>query len=207
MTPLPTEATHALSATARRQGRAPQDLTEARGSVSEAAGAAATTATVSRNGSTSGDLVVDLASDDTSAATVPSTVTILDGQSSVIFDIEAVDDSAADGTQTVTITASTSGYTSGTDTVEVTDDEASVVAIIDDSDGTGFTQTGFSTSTGSKVAAAYNSNNHNMRGGSGEASWTFTGLDDELCVWSGRCGLYIIRGSHCAERGCNHHFV
>ena len=60
-------------------------------SVSEAAGTAATTATVTRT-DTSGDLVVTLASDDTSEATVPSSVTILDGQSSASFEIAAVDD-------------------------------------------------------------------------------------------------------------------
>ncbi|MCP4503997.1 MAG: hypothetical protein GY822_29080, partial [Deltaproteobacteria bacterium] len=96
--------------------------------VSEAAGAAATTGTVSRT-DTSGDLVVTLSSDDTTEATVPSTVTILDGQSSAAFDIAAVDDSTADGTQTVTVAASASGYAGGSDTFDVTDDEASLVTI------------------------------------------------------------------------------
>ena len=103
-------------------------------SVSEAAGAAATTATVTRT-DTSGDLVVTLASDDTSEATAPSSVTILDGQSSASFDIAAVDDSAADGTQTVTFSATATGYTSISDTLEVTDDEVSTVTIIDSSEG------------------------------------------------------------------------
>ena len=110
-------------------------------SVSEAAGAAATTATVSRT-DTSGDLVVTLSSDDTSEATVPSTVTILDGQSSATFDIAAVDDSTADGTQTVTVAVSASGYAGGSDTFDVTDDEASLVTILDDGES-GFTQSGF----------------------------------------------------------------
>ena len=78
-------------------------------SISEFSGLAS--ATVSRT-DTSGDLVVTLSSDDTSEATVPSTVTILDGQSSATFDIAAVDDSEVDGTQQVTISASTAGYNS-----------------------------------------------------------------------------------------------
>jgi len=92
-------------------------------SVSEAAGAAATTATVSRSG-TSGSLVVSLSSDDTSEITVPASVTIADGQTtSPAFDLDAVDDAIADGTQTVTITASAASYADGTDTIDVTDDE------------------------------------------------------------------------------------
>lgn len=66
------------------------------------------TGTVTRSGSTAGALVVNLSSDDTGAATVPATVTILDGQASATFTINAV------GPGTPTITASYSGYTSGT---------------------------------------------------------------------------------------------
>ena len=91
-------------------------------SVAETAGAAATTATVTRT-DTSGDLVVQLSSDDTSEATVPATVTILDGQSSATFDIAAVDESDVDGTQTVTVSAAATGYISASDTLDVTDDE------------------------------------------------------------------------------------
>ena len=134
-------------------------------SVSEAAGAAATTATVSRT-DTSGDLVVTLSSDDTSEATVPSTVTILDGQSSATFDIAAVDDSTADGTQTVTVAVSASGYAGGSDTFDVTDDEASLVTILDDGES-GFTQSGFTEQANAQVSAAYDGDNHNMQGGSG----------------------------------------
>ena len=41
-----------------------------------------------------------------------------------------------------------------------------------------FTQTGFTAQSNSQVAAAYGADNHNMRGGTGSASWTFTGLAD-----------------------------
>ncbi|MFC1597786.1 GEVED domain-containing protein, partial [Planctomycetota bacterium] len=73
--------------------------------VSESAGAAATTATVTRNIGTVGDLVVTMANDDPSKATVPARVTIPHGMSSVTFDVDAVDDAIGDGTQTVTLTA------------------------------------------------------------------------------------------------------
>ena len=104
-------------------------------------------------------------------------MTILDGQSSATFDIAAVDDSDADGTQTVTVSAAASGYAGGSDTLDVTDDEASLVAILDNGDA-GFTQNGFTYQNNAQVAAAYDGDNHNMQGGSGTASWAFTGLDD-----------------------------
>ena len=49
--------------------------------------------------------------------------TVLSGNTYADFDIAAVDDGAFDGDQTVTITATASGYLDGTDTVVVTDDE------------------------------------------------------------------------------------
>ncbi|MEC8337903.1 MAG: hypothetical protein VXZ84_07155, partial [Planctomycetota bacterium] len=83
-------------------------------SIAEEAGAAATTATVTRS-DPRGNLTVALTSDDTSEATVPAQVTLLDGQSSATFDIAAVDDSDVDGTQNVTITASAAGYSGASD--------------------------------------------------------------------------------------------
>ena len=90
--------------------------------ISEAAGASATTATVTRS-NTTGDLVVNLNSSDTSEATVPATVTIPDGQSSATFDINAVDDNDVDGTQTVVISVSASSYIGSSDSLDVTDDD------------------------------------------------------------------------------------
>ncbi|MCA9165988.1 MAG: hypothetical protein KDA62_23535, partial [Planctomycetales bacterium] len=68
-------------------------------SMSENGGSA--TGTVSRNTGTTGNLTVNLASSDTSEATVPATVTIPDGQASAMFPVTAVDDAIVDGTQTV----------------------------------------------------------------------------------------------------------
>ena len=93
-------------------------------SISEGAGAAATRATVTRNSGTSGDLSVTLASDDTSEATVPATVTIPHGSSFATFGIDAVEDGIIDGTQTVTVTASAGGHTDATDTLNVMDNDA-----------------------------------------------------------------------------------
>ena len=76
-------------------------------SISESAGPAAATATVTRNTGTVGDLVVELTSSDTSEATVPTTITIPDGATSATFTLDAEDDSLVDGSQTVTLTATT----------------------------------------------------------------------------------------------------
>ena len=92
--------------------------------VSEGAGAAATFATVTRNTDTTGALFVNLSSNDISEATVPASVQIPAGQASATFDIDAVDDIVVDGTQTVTLTAAAAGHTSGTDTLDVTDDDS-----------------------------------------------------------------------------------
>ncbi|MEM7505248.1 MAG: Ig-like domain-containing protein [Pseudomonadota bacterium] len=91
--------------------------------ISEDAGAGATTAIVTRAGDTTDALVVTLESSDTSEAVVPTTVTIEAGQTSATFDIDAVGDALIDGTQTVTITASATDFDSGSDTVDVTDED------------------------------------------------------------------------------------
>ena len=99
-------------------------------SISEGDGAAATTATVVRNTDATNPLVVNLASSDTSEATVPATVTIAAGQmTSPAFNIAAVNDALADGTQTVTVTASATGLASGTDTVDVLDDDTGALTL------------------------------------------------------------------------------
>jgi hypothetical protein len=104
-------------------------LTIAAPSILESAGAAATTATVTRNNSTAADLVVNLISHDLSEAAVPTTVTILAGQTSVTFDIDAVDDVFIDGLQTVNFTAFASGFRSSSDTLDVLDDVADTIPL------------------------------------------------------------------------------
>ncbi len=96
--------------------------------VTEAGGATALTGTVTRTG-TVGDATVNLLSSDTSEITVPATVTIADGKSSATFDIAAVEDTVIDGTKTVTITASGTGFVSASKTVDVTDNETGTPAL------------------------------------------------------------------------------
>lgn len=100
-------------------------------SVSEGAGADATTATVTRNTDPGTELIVVLASDDLSEATVPPTVTIPVGQFSAVFDIDAVDDSVLDGVQTVTLSATAPGHSMATDSIDVTDDDSAGMTIVE----------------------------------------------------------------------------
>lgn len=90
-------------------------------SVAEDAGAAALTGTVSRPGTT-GDQEVTISVDDGSEAFLPLTsVFIVDGSSSAMFDIDTVDDLFPDGTQTVTVTVSGPAAISDSQTFDVTD--------------------------------------------------------------------------------------
>ena len=93
-------------------------------------GGAAATATLSRNTPTDVDLTVSVASSDTNSVTVPATVTIPAGQQSVTFAVTPVDNAVADGTRTVTISATRAGFTPPTVSVTVTvndNDNAAVV--------------------------------------------------------------------------------
>ena len=123
--------------------------------------------------------MVSLASGDATEGTVPATVTIPAGQASNTFSIDAVDDVFFDGTQTVTFSATATGYSTGSDSLEILDDETAHTALIDDGEA-GFTQSGFTYQNNAQVAAAYNGDNYNLRNGddADQASWTFTGLDD-----------------------------
>jgi autotransporter-associated beta strand protein len=114
-------------------------LTIDRAAMSENGGTA--TATVSRNNLPTGDVLVTLSSNDTSEATVPGTVLIPDGQSSVTFPITAVDDSLSDRAQAVTITATSDVYATSSATVNVLDDEgpkAVTLAPADNATGVGY---------------------------------------------------------------------
>lgn len=89
---------------------------------SESATNPAATGTVTRTGPTAADLIVNLASNDTTEATVPATVTIVAGQSSATFNVTAVDDSFPDGNRVVTLTATAADSTPGTFNITVNDD-------------------------------------------------------------------------------------
>ena len=96
---------------------------------SESAGANASTATVTRTGDTSNAVTVNLTSSKPLEVTVPATVTLPAGSQSVTFEIAAIDDTVIDGTQTVILTATAAGYTDGTVTLSVTDNEGSGPAL------------------------------------------------------------------------------
>jgi len=69
------------------------------------------------------DISVSLSSDDTSEVTVPETVTIPAGQATALFDITIVYDGETDAMQSAGITASVTGWTSASDTIQVIHNE------------------------------------------------------------------------------------
>jgi hypothetical protein len=90
-------------------------------SINESAGG--TTATLSRNTPTDNPLIILLTSSDESEATLPATVTIPSGGTSVTIDINIVDDQEYDGTQNVVVTATVDGFVAGVDSFDVTDND------------------------------------------------------------------------------------
>jgi hypothetical protein len=107
-----------------RRGELADELTLAVALNQASEGSGPVAASVTRSGPTGGALVVTLTSNDTSEATVPGTVTIPVGQTAAAFAVTIQNDAEADGTQTVTITATAADYFPGTDTLQVTDDES-----------------------------------------------------------------------------------
>ena len=77
----------------------------------------------------SGDLVVLLSSSDLSEAIVPQSVVIPAGESSAEVTWSVQDDWLVDGTQTTLFTASSSGFDSGTASVNIEDDDQSVLTL------------------------------------------------------------------------------
>lgn len=102
-------------------------LTPATATIREQGADTTTLMTLTRSGSTSGILTVNLASSDTTESTVPATVTIPDGQSSVQFSVAAVSDGLIDGSQVATITASVSGYDNATARITTLDSTVPVL--------------------------------------------------------------------------------
>jgi len=141
----------------------------------ENAGTSPATGTVTRSGSIAESLVVTLTSSDTGEAAVPATVTIPAGQDATTFSVAAVDDTLADGTQTLTVTATAAGYSSGSTTLSVLDDEPPAFTQVIDNSQTGFTIVSGSWGTGS--VGYLGNNRHNVAGtGADKARWTFSGL-------------------------------
>src|SRR5262249_17989621 len=90
-------------------------------SVSDGAGAGAPTAVVTRNADPSAPLVVALANSNPASVSIPQTVTIPSGQASATFAVGTINPGMVVGRQTATLTASATGFVSGSDTLTVTD--------------------------------------------------------------------------------------
>ncbi|MGI9241651.1 MAG: lamin tail domain-containing protein, partial [Verrucomicrobiales bacterium] len=101
-------------------------------SVAENAGAGALEAVVSRDGDGVGPLVVSFSGNDPTELDFPAEVTIPDGEFELVFNVDVVDDGAADGTQTVTITASAPDFNAAVRSVDVTDDNDAPTLVINE---------------------------------------------------------------------------
>ncbi len=84
--------------------------------------AMASVGTVTRSGSTVGELEVEIAFDDPTEVAAPFSVVIPDGQASATFDIATLEDELPDGNVIVTFTVRAPGFVSGTATFTVIDD-------------------------------------------------------------------------------------
>ena len=82
-------------------------------SMSDVDKGADTTATITRNTSSTDPLVVDLSVSDPTKASVPLTVAIPADQASVSFTVAAIDDHTPDGLQQVQISATAAGFDTG----------------------------------------------------------------------------------------------
>ena len=76
------------------------------------------------------DVVVRLVCDDTTELTVPATVTLPAGQTTVSFDVTVVDDMLIDDAQTATVTASVENWTDGTASVNIIDNDRTLAVTL-----------------------------------------------------------------------------
>jgi hypothetical protein len=94
-----------------------------------AEGAAGIPCTVSMPAAPVGNIVVNLTSSDVTALTVPATVTIPAGQTSVSFNAAAPDNTLSQGPRNTTITASIPSWTAGAAVIEVGDNDTPTLAL------------------------------------------------------------------------------
>lgn len=94
-------------------------------SLSEGAAVYATGGRVTLGGTVTAPLTLQLTSSDTGELAVPATITVPAGSSMTpIFSLTPVNDSAFDGSQVVTVTASAATFTDSSRTITVDDDDA-----------------------------------------------------------------------------------
>jgi cyclophilin family peptidyl-prolyl cis-trans isomerase len=176
--------------------------------VSENAGTDAVEYTVRRNTSDNTlALAVNLSSDLTSRLTVPATVTIPAGTESVTFSGSPVDDSQVNGNSPVIVTASATGFASGSSTVTVKDNDAGTLALTSSSPdvaenaGTGaltFTITRTSTDTTQPLVLTLSSSNpsrltvaNTVTIDANQTSATFTGSPVSDLLVGGDIGVVV----------------
>jgi hypothetical protein len=95
--------------------------------ISEVGGTAIVT--VTRNTSTTVPLAVSMSSDIQSRLSFPATLTIPVGARSASFLIRAIDSAIAEGTQSIVLSAASSGMATGRVSVSVTDDEVPTLSL------------------------------------------------------------------------------
>jgi uncharacterized repeat protein (TIGR01451 family) len=91
--------------------------------VTEGQGTRRGAGSVSISGTLRTNLAVNLASSASSRIAVPASITIRAGQTSASFDLTLVDDAFIQGLQTVTVTATAAGFTLGSSSLQLWDDE------------------------------------------------------------------------------------
>ncbi len=99
-------------------------------SVNENAANPATTGTITRNTSTSAALAVSLVTSAMNKLSVPASVTIPAGQTSVTFPVTAMNDGMIDGNVTATVTAESAGFVAGADSAVVIDDNIPTLGLV-----------------------------------------------------------------------------
>ena len=90
----------------------------------EGSGSVTGSVTVSR--AVDRDVTVNLSSSDITEVSVPDSVTIFAGKAAAEFTVTIVDDYLPDDSVSAAVTASVSGWTSGTDTISITDNEIAI---------------------------------------------------------------------------------
>jgi len=96
---------------------------------SEAAGAKAAVGTISRNTLSNTALTVNLSNSDPASITVPAAITIPAGATTATFQIGALDNALVDGSRSVTLTASSDGFSPVTATLVVNDNDGPTLTL------------------------------------------------------------------------------
>ncbi|TWT83037.1 hypothetical protein CA13_45000 [Planctomycetes bacterium CA13] len=148
------------------------------------------TATVTRpDANKATALTVNLSSDLPAIASLPETVIIPAGATSVMFDITGVDDEIDHGQSTVPLTASANGFVSATSQVVVSDNDIAALAITSNpsefSESDAFPTTQFE-DVGSRLSEESFNNGSDGRGGFTSNSLNFNNdYNSEYGSWSG----------------------